>query len=437
MFKKQNEGGLFCIGPHSEAAKLTYLGLYAQQHKGKQNTGISSSDDKRIVSRCGTGIVREVFSEQKIQELRGNFAIGQISYSRHEDTEENDRHPFTFRSSKGPFSIVFNGCLHNGNELREQLSLEGSIFQGDSDAELIGHLIAKSRASDIAQATQGVLSVITGAYAFMVLLTDDILLIRDPLGYRPLAYAKKENLNGALCTVVASETCSFDLIEATYVGEVPCGLVVRLKSLFPIPLLNNTQHCSFEVASLARPDSWVYGHPTIELRERLGKALAQEYPLSADYVIPMSDSSVPAAITYAEIRGIKFRQGITRNHYLPPIDGSAAVPLRYNPSRWLIEDKDIILIINYIFRGKSCKKMVELLRNRKPHSIKVLVTCPPHIQTCQNGVDIPPREELLAVTNRTEEIRKFIQADSFGHLSLSAYCTALEHPDKYCIACFQ
>jgi amidophosphoribosyltransferase len=435
--------GVFGIFGHSEAAKMTYLGLYALQHRGQESAGIASSDGVQLHVHKSMGHVQEIFTPSVISKLPGDSAIGHTRYSTAGDTILTNAQPVVIDCNKGKLALGHNGNLTNAIELRKKLEHRGSIFQTTSDTEVIVHLIARSNARNLSGAIADALNQVEGAYSLLLLTPDEIFAIRDPRGFRPLALGR---LNGAW--VAASETCAFDLIDAEYVRDVEPGEMVRisrsgLESIRFAPEKQN-QFCIFEHVYFSRPDSIVFGKPVNETRERLGRLLAQEHPVEADIVVPVPDSGVPAAIGYAAESGIPFRMGLIRNHYVGRtfIEPSQAirdfgVKLKLNPIRRMIEGKRVILVDDSIVRGTTSRKIVRLVRDAGATEVHVRISCPPTISPCYYGVDTPRKEELIAANNSVEEIRKYLAADSLGYVSLQSLRAAVQDTKgNFCTSCY-
>jgi len=422
---------------------MTYLGLYALQHRGQESAGIASSDGGQLHVHKSMGHVQEIFTPAVISKLPGDAAIGHTRYSTAGDTVLTNAQPVVIDCNKGKLALGHNGNLTNAIELRKKLEHRGSIFQTTSDTEVIVHLIARSNARNLSGAIADALNQVEGAYSLLLLTPDEIFAIRDPRGFRPLSIAR---LNGAW--VAASETCAFDLIDAEYVREVEPGEMVRIsrsgiESIRFAPEKQN-QFCVFEHVYFSRPDSVVFGKPVNETRERLGRLLAQEHSVDADIVVPVPDSGVPAAVGYAAESGIPFRMGLIRNHYIGRtfIEPSQAirdfgVKLKLNPIRRMIEGKRVILVDDSIVRGTTSRKIVRLVREAGATEVHVRISCPPTISPCYYGVDTPRREELIAANNSVEEIRKYLGADSLGYVSLKSLRAAVEDTKaNFCTSCY-
>jgi amidophosphoribosyltransferase len=435
--------GVFGIFGHSEAAKMTYLGLYALQHRGQESAGIASTDSSELQVHKSLGHVQDIFTPSVIAKLPGDAAIGHTRYSTAGDTSLMNAQPVVIDCNKGKLALGHNGNLTNALELRRKLEHRGSIFQTTSDTEVIVHLIARSSARNLSGAIADALNQVEGAYSLLLLTRDEIYAIRDPRGFRPLCLGR---LNGAW--VAASETCAFDLIDAEYVREVEPGEMVRisrsgLESIRFAPEKPH-QYCIFEHVYFSRPDSVVFGRPVNESREQLGRLLAQEHPVQADIVTPVPDSGVPAAIGFAAESGIPFRMGLIRNHYVGRtfIEPQQAirdfgVKLKLNPIRRMLEGKRVVLVDDSIVRGTTSRKIVRLVREAGATEVHVRISCPPTISPCYYGVDTPRREELIGANNSVEEIRQFLGADSLGYLSLKSLRAALGDTEgKFCTSCY-
>jgi amidophosphoribosyltransferase len=449
MFDKfREECGVFAIFGHPEAANLTYLGLYALQHRGQESAGIATTDGREIYCHKAMGVVADIFQPHVIGSLPGELAIGHTRYSTAGDTVLLNAQPFSVACNKGRIAVAHNGNITNAAELRRELEREGSIFQASSDTEVILHLVARSRERTLAGALREALLQLEGAFSLVFLAQDRIIVARDPHGFRPLAMGKLE-VNGRTSPVFASETCAFDLIGAVYINDVEPGEMVIVgpegvtRERYA-PALDKA-HCVFEQVYFSRPDSTVFGRSVQESREQLGRLLAREHPVDADLVVPVPDSGVPSALGYAEESGIPFRQALIRNHYVGRtfIEPSQAirdfgVKLKLNPIRHLLDGKRVILVDDSIVRGTTSRKIVRMVRSAGAREVHLRISCPPTISPCFYGVDTPTKSELIAANNSVEEIRRFVEADSLGYLSLSSLRQAVGDDQKldYCYACY-
>jgi len=437
-----DECGVFGIFGHAEASKLTYLGLYALQHRGQESAGIASTEGVDLHVHRAMGQVQEIFTPEVVAHLPGSAAIGHTRYSTAGDTTLINAQPVVIDCNKGKLALAHNGNLTNALQWRRRLEHKGSIFQTTSDTEVIVHLIARSAARNLSGAIADALNQVEGAYSLLLLTRDEMYVIRDPRGFRPLCLGRLGN-----AWVAASETCAFDLIEAEYVREVEPGEMVRISrsGIESIRFAEKPhQFCIFEHVYFARPDSLVFGRPVNESRERLGRLLAREHPAPADMVVPVPDSGVPAAVGYASESGIPFRMALIRNHYIGRtfIEPSQAirdfgVKLKLNPVRAMLEGRRVVLVDDSIVRGTTSRKIVRLVRDAGASEVHVRISCPPTISPCHYGVDTPTREELIGANHSVEEIRQFLGADSLGYLSYENLRRAVDDRDgTFCTSCY-
>jgi len=450
MFDKfHDECGVFAIFGHPEAAKMAYLGLYALQHRGQESAGICTSDGAGVHCEKSMGHVADIFTPQVIETLPGEQAIGHTRYSTAGDTALLNAQPFSVACNKGRIAVAHNGNITNAAELRRELEREGSIFQSNSDTEVILHLVAHSRERTLSGALRDALLQLEGAFSLVFLAEDRIIVARDPHGFRPLAAGQMEFSGGKIAHVFASETCAFDLIGAVYMNDVEPGEMVIVG---PEGVTRERyapeqarSHCVFEHVYFSRPDSILFGRPVQESREMLGRLLAREAPADADVVVPVPDSGVTAAIGYADESGLPFRQALIRNHYVGRtfIEPSQAirdfgVKLKLNPVRALLEGKRVVLVDDSIVLGTTSRKIVRMVRQAGAREVHVRVSCPPTVSPCFYGVDTPTKNELIGANNTVEEIRRFIEADSLAYLSLASLRKAVQDDRKheYCYACY-
>ena len=438
-----DECGVFGIFGREEAAKLTYLGLYALQHRGQESAGIVSTDHKDLHVYKAMGLVADIFTPEALNSLPGTVSIGHTRYSTAGDTSVMNAQPVVIDCNKGKLAVAHNGNLTNALELKRKLEHRGSIFQTTSDTEVIVHLIARSSARNLTGAIVDALNQVEGAYSLLVLTRDEMYAIRDPRGFRPLNLGRLD-----AAWTVASETCAFDLIDAEYVREIEPGEMLRIsasgvESIHFAPE-KPFQHCIFEHVYFSRPDSIVFGRHVNESRERLGRLLAREHPVAADTVIPVPDSGVPAAVGFAAESGIPFRMGLIRNHYvgrtfIEPVQAirDFGVKLKLNPVRRMIEGQRVVLVDDSIVRGTTSRKIVRIVREAGATEVHVRISCPPTISPCYYGVDTPTRAELIAANHSIEEIRQYLEADSLGYLSLPSLREAVTDTEgHFCTSCY-
>jgi amidophosphoribosyltransferase len=444
-----DECGVFGVFGHPEAANLTYLGLYALQHRGQESAGIVSSDGEELHLHRAMGEVEEIFQPAVLAKLPGTAAIGHTRYSTAGDKALLNAQPIMIDCNKGKLALGHNGNLTNAAEWRRKLEHRGSIFQTNSDTEVIVHLIARSQARNLSGAIGDTLNQVEGAYSLLLLTPEELYAVRDPRGFRPLVLGLLPATDTAPeAWMVASETCAFDLLNAQYIREIEPGEMVRIsrsgiESIRFAPV-KPQQHCVFEHVYFSRPDSIIFGRSVNESREALGRRLAQEHPADADIVVPVPDSGVPAAVGYALESKIPFRMGLIRNHYIGRtfIEPSQAirnfgVKLKLNPVRGLIEGKRVVLVDDSIVRGTTSRKIVRMVREAGAREVHVRISCPPTISPCYYGVDTPTREELIASSNSPEQIRKYLGADSLGYISMEGLRLAVSDDEgKFCTSCY-
>ena len=449
MFDKfHDECGVVALYGHPEAAKLTYLGLYALQHRGQESAGICTTDGTEIFCHKSLGHVADIFTSPVLATLPGQLAIGHTRYSTAGDTVLLNAQPFSVSCKKGKVAVAHNGNITNAGELRTYLERRGSIFQASSDTEVILHLVAHSSERSLAGALREAMLQLEGAFSLVFMSQDRIIVARDRHGFRPLAVGQMEFSGGSKCYVFASETCAFDLCGAVYLHDVEPGemIIVGPEGLTRerwAPAQEKAQ-CVFEHVYFARPDSLVFGRAVQESRENLGRLLAREAPADADLVVPVPDSGVAAAIGYASESGLPFRHALIRNHYVGRtfIEPSQAirdfgVKLKLNPVRHLLQGKSVVLVDDSIVRGTTSRKIVRMVRQAGAREIHLRISCPPTVSPCFYGVDTPTRSELIASNHNVEEIRKFVEADSLAYLSLASLRKAVaDDKHEYCYACY-
>lgn len=440
--------GIFGVYGHPEAANLTYLGLYALQHRGQESAGIVASDGRELRVHRGMGHVADIFRREALTGLTGSRAIGHVRYSTAGSSTLENAQPIVVRQARGPLALGHNGNLVNAVELREELESLGSIFQSDMDTEVIPHLMARSKGRTVADRVVDALRRVEGAYSLLFLTEDTLIAARDPNGFRPLVLGKLGD-----AWVVSSETCALDLIEATFVREVEPGEIVvidpkGLRAVKPLPPANSaTTRCIFEAVYFARPDSRTVDGTVYEIRKRLGRQLAREHPVEADVVIPVPDSGVPAAIGYAQEAGIPFETGLIRNHYIGRtfIEPQQqirhfGVKIKLNAVRDVLEGKRVVVVDDSIVRGTTARKIIKMVRHAGAREIHFRISSPPTLFPCFYGIDTPNRSELIASSHSVDEIRQYVTADSLGYLSLEGLRRAVHpagRPDgDFCDACF-
>lgn len=443
MFDKLHEEcGVFGVFGHPDAANLTYLGLYALQHRGQESAGIVSSDGKRLYGEKSMGLVADIFNEERIKKLPGHTAIGHNRYSTAGGSFAFNIQPILVNFALGGLAVAHNGNLVNAGILKDELEAYGSIFVTTTDTEVIVHLIAQSRAATLHERIVDALSHVQGSYSLLLITEDEMIAVRDPNGFRPFSLAE---LDGAY--VVASETCAFDLIEATYIRDIAPGEMVvisskGIQSTFPFKPAKPS-HCIFEFIYFARPDSMVFGQNVYSIRKEFGRQLARETGISADVVIPVPDSGVPAALGYAEEAGIPFDTGLIRNHYvgrtfIEPQQSIRhfGVKIKLNPVKDALRGKRVIVVDDSIVRGTTSKKIIKMIRNAGAAEVHLRISSPPTSYPCFYGIDMPTRQELIASSHSIEEIKKYITADTLGYISMEGIQKVVPFPANFCAACF-
>jgi amidophosphoribosyltransferase len=443
MDKFREECGIFGIYGHTEAANLTYLGLYALQHRGQESVGIASSDGNRLQIHKAMGYVADNFSEETFERLAGTSAVGHVRYSTAGESGLKNAQPILIDCAHGEIAICHNGNLVNAQELRDRLVQSGSIFQTTSDTEVLLHLYARSRAATIEEALVESVSQAQGAFSLVILTKDRLIAVRDPHGFRPLTLGR---LGDAY--IATSETCALDLIDATWVRDIEPGEMLIVspdgeRSLRPFAPARPA-HCIFEHVYFARPDSYVFGRSVNEVRTEFGRRLAREQPTVADVVVPIPDSGVCAATGYAEVSGIPLQMGLIRNHYvgrtfIEPHQSIRhfGVRVKLNPVKSILEGRRVVLVDDSIVRGTTSRKIVKMVRAAGASEVHMRISCPPTISPCFYGVDTPRRSELIAATHSIEEIRRYIGADSLGYISLDGLLSGVgEQRGSYCTSCY-
>lgn len=435
--------GIFGVYGHPEAANLTYLGLYALQHRGQESAGIVSSDTRGLHSYRNMGLVSEVFTKDVLKRLPGASAIGHVRYSTAGSSDVKNAQPFTAHYARGGLAVAHNGNLTNAHILRDELEAHGSLFQSTMDTEIIVHLIALSNEHDLAGRVVRALKQVEGAYCLLFFSENEMIAVRDPHGFRPLVLGRQKN-----AYLVASETCAFDLIGAQFEREIEPGEMVvinedGLHSFYPFTPVNPS-HCAFEFIYFARPDSFIFGRNVYGVRRELGVQLGREHPVDADIVIPTPDSGFSAAIGYGHEANIPIELGLIRNHYvgrtfIEPKQSIRhfGVKIKLNPVKELIRGKGVAVVDDSIVRATTSRKIIKMIRKAGAEQIHVRISSPPITHPCFFGIDTPMRSELIASSHSIEEITRYITSDTLGYLSLEGLkrCVGDEN-GSFCYACF-
>lgn len=436
--------GIFGIEAGEDASNLTYLGLYALQHRGQESAGIVSWDGRQMHLQRGMGHVADIFPAQVLAQLAGRRAMGHTRYSTSGSSVVTNAQPIVVKTSMGPIAVVHNGNLTNAVAIRDDLERRGSIFQTTSDSEVVLHLAARSPRRDIVESLRLALAEVEGAYSFLFVTDKALIAARDPRGIRPLWLG---DLEGKTC--FASETCAFDLLGARAVREVRPGEVVvvegeRVTSHELAGKPPSPQRCAFEHVYFARPDSRLFGDSVARVRRRLGEELAREAPAAADIVVAVPDSGLYAALGFSRESGLPFEFGMTRNHYvgrtfIEPKQSirNFGVKVKLNPVREIIAGRRVVLIDDSIVRGTTSRKIVHMVREAGALEVHLRISSPPTAWPCYYGIDTPRRDELIAAHQSLDEIRTFVGADSLAYLSVGGLERSLSEPaETYCMACW-
>lgn len=442
------ECGVFGIWGHPEASQITYYGLHSLQHRGQEGAGIVSTDGEKLVAVKGEGLVNEVFGNGRLQELgAGKAAIGHVRYATAGGGGYENVQPLLFHSQTGSLALAHNGNLVNANALKHQLETMGSILQTTSDTEVLAHLIKRSGYTLLKDRVKNALSMLKGAYAFLIMTETEMMVALDPNGLRPLSLGK---LNDAY--VVASETCAFDVVGAEFIRDIEPGelLIIDNGGLHSERFTMHTQRamCSMEYIYFSRPDSNIDGINVHTARKSLGKQLAMESAVDADVVTGVPDSSISAAIGYAEFSGIPYELGLIKNRYvgrtfIQPSQSlrEQGVKMKLSPVRGVVEGKRVVMVDDSIVRGTTSKRIVRMLREAGATEVHVRISSPPIKNPCFYGIDTSTHEELIASSHSVEEMREIIGADSLAFLSPGGMVEAIDRPFDgetrgQCMACF-
>ena len=443
------ECGVFGVWGHPDAARLTYFGLHALQHRGQEGAGIVSNDDGHLHGHRGLGLLTQVFSNEKVMDrLTGNRAIGHVRYATAGSGSVDNIQPFLFRFHDGDVALAHNGNLTNCTSLRNSLEDEGAIFHSNSDTEILMHLIRHSSKATFMDRLKEALQTVHGGFAYLLLTQDALIGATDPNGFRPLSLGRMKN--GAY--VLASETCALDIVRAEFIRDIEPGeiIVINDDGYTIEQYTKHVQHavCSMEFIYFARPDSNIYGINVHSVRKRMGARLAKESPVDADMVIGVPNSSLSAAAGYAETSGIPNEMGLIKNQYvartfIQPTQElrEQGVRMKLSAVRGVVAGKRVIVIDDSIVRGTTSKRIVQLLREAGAKEVHMRISSPPLKYPCFYGIDIQTTKELIAAKHSVEEIREYIDADSLAFLSLDGLVESigLKKPAPYgglCVAYF-
>jgi amidophosphoribosyltransferase len=435
--------GLFGVFGDDRAAEHAHLGLYALQHRGQESAGIAVSDGQRLTVHKGMGLVSTVFSDRSIVDrLKGRAAIAHNRYSTTGSSNILNAQPLAVEFKCGQLAAAHNGNIVNAAVLRTSMEQDGSIFQTTSDSEIVLHLIARAVQGPLPDMIAEALSPVIGAYCFLFLSKDQLIVARDPWGFRPLCLGR---LNDS--PVVASESCALDIIGADYVRSVEPGEMLILDERGvesrPVATAPRRAMCVFEYIYISRPDSRIFGTMADKVRRGFGRRLAEEHPAKADIVIAVPDSANTAALGYSEASNIRFEIGLIRSHYIGRTfiaphqhERDLKVHLKFNPVTGVLKGRRVVVVEDSIVRGTTLRQLVRLVRGAGAAEVHVRVGSPPIRFPCFYGVDMSTRQELIASTHEVEAIRDFIGADSLGYLSVEGMLKVVPAPGEMCTACF-
>jgi amidophosphoribosyltransferase len=438
------ECGVVGISGVDRAAEMTFLGLYALQHRGQEAGGIVAIDEEgngRI--HKGLGLVADIFGADEINRLGGRTSIGHVRYSTAGGGGARNAQPLMVRYSQGDLALAHNGNLTNALDLKAKLVEEGAIFQSTNDSEVIIHLIARSRHDTIDAQIDDALTHLEGAFSLVITVGNTLYAARDSRGFRPLVLGKLGDGH-----VVVSETCALDIMGAEYVRDLKPGEVLkiqdgRVRNLRSLPPAEHPSPCVFELVYFARPDSKLWGVSVDRARRAFGRQLAREHPVEADCVVAVPDSANSAALGYAEESGIPFELGLLRNHYVgrtfikpSQADRDFGARMKYNPVREVIAGKRVIIVDDSLVRGTPSRSLARFLREAGAKEVHFRIASPPVKYPCFYGIDMPSREELIGSDHSVAEIQGELGVESLGYLSREGMESSVEEAGPFCNACF-
>jgi len=438
--------GLFGVFGSADAARMTYTGLFAQQHRGQESAGIVSIQNEALVYHKGMGLVSDVFTRDKLENLKSHAAIGHVRYSTTGASNPANAQPLVVTSSLCMIAVAHNGNLVNSHTLRSEVEKQGHffpIFHTTTDTEIILHLVAGHR--NLEKGIKTAMSQIKGSYSLLFLTPSEMIAVRDPQGFRPLVLGKKGS-----AWAVASETCAFDLQGIEYQRDIEPGEILIIdkngprSERFVAKKDAHPAHCIFEHVYFARPDSRVHGDVVQYVRHKLGVQLAKEHPVDADFVTPIPDSGLYAAQGYAEESKIKYKMAYVRNHcvgrtFIQPTQDqrSSSVEIKLAVLRDMVKNKRVIVVDDSVIRGTTSRSRIKLLWDAGAKEVHLRVSCPPTKHACYYGIDFPNTKDLIASNHTLEEIRKHIGVDTLGYLSVEGMLSAVSRPkESYCTACW-
>lgn len=444
----KDECGVFGVWGHPDSSRLTYLGLFAMQHRGQESAGIVSLDQGKHIHHKGLGLVGDVFKDSDLKRLAGETSIGHVRYSTTGQNLLTNAQPLVADLYNGPVAVAHNGNIVNSLVLRKELQHSGAIFQGTNDTEILLHLLSKHRSNDLIEAVKDSVQRLEGAFSLVILSHDKLIAVRDPHGFRPLVLGQKQTEDGGKAWVVASETCAFDLMGAEYIREIQPGEIFWVDATGEHSQIfaksSKTSHCVFEHIYFSRPDSLVFGLSVYESRKRLGAELAREASIEADMVIPVPDSGVPSALGYSQQSGLPFELGIIRNHYIgrtfiQPQQNirDFGVKIKLNPQSAVLKGKKVVIIDDSLVRGTTSRNLVNMIRQAGAKEVHLRIASPPTVGPCYYGVDTPQKSQLIAANQSIDQIKEYVGSDTLAYLSIEGLFKAMQSgQNKYCAACF-
>ncbi|KAF6174288.1 hypothetical protein GIB67_040781 [Kingdonia uniflora] len=444
--KLREECGVVGVFGDPDASRLCYLALYALQHRGKEGAGIATVNDGVIKSITGVGLVTEVFNESKLDQLPGDMAIGHVRYSTAGSSMLRNVQPFVRSCRFGSVGIAHNGNFVNYQSLKAMLEDKGSIFNTDSDTEIVLHLIARSKAQTFFLKLIDACKQLQGAYSMVFVTEEKLVAVRDPFGFRPLVMGLRRN--GAI--VFASETTALDLVEAEYEREINPGEIIvvdkddGVQSIYALPYQEQKASCTFEHIYFSQPNSIVFGRAVSKSRYEFGVILATESHVDCDVVIPVLDSGEYAAQGFAEKAGVSCKRGLIRRPYsgrtfIEPSQKfrDLGVKLKHAPVKEVLEGKRVVVVDDSIVRGTTSSQIIRLIREAGAKEVHMRIASPPIIGSCYYGVDTPSKEELISNKMSVEEMREFLGCDSLAFLSLESVKKLMgSDSSDFCYACF-
>ena len=437
--------GVYSSKKSVNVSRQIYYGLYALQHRGQESAGISTYNGKEISTFHGMGLVCDVFNNGNMEGIDGHVGIGHVRYSTTGKSKIENSQPFFTEFDSGTIAIAHNGDIINSMKLKGELEKLGYDFESSTDSEVICHILTEehSKTSEMVEAIRNVTKILIGSYSLVILVNNDLFVVRDPSGIKPLSMGKIEDL-----TLIASETVAFDVVGAKYVRDIEPGEILHIGEELKSYKLPDDQkprraHCMFEYVYFARPDSILDGRSVYNVRLNIGKALSREFPVDADVVMPVPDSAITAAIGYSRESGLGYAEGLIKNRYVGRTfimptqeERETSVRLKMNPIKSELEGKSIVLVDDSIVRGTTSKSLVRVLREAGAKEIHLRVGCPPIMSPCYYGIAMATKKELIASDKEVEEIRKILGVDSLGYLSLESLieCIGIEN-GNLCVGC--